>query len=81
MPRDRLSAIREATAAKVRHPVSSAGLRLIEFSTEEEERAVVHRSFLRFFALGSARGPESPSGRRRRRIERFPGTLFFHGGC
>jgi len=26
-------------------------------------------------------GPGSPSGRRRRRIERFPGTLFFHGGC
>lgn len=47
----------QAIAAKVRQLVSSAGLRLIEFSTQGEERAVMHRSFSRFFALESARGP------------------------
>jgi hypothetical protein len=42
MPKESRFCDPQAIAAKVRHLVSSAGLRLIEFSTEEEERAVLH---------------------------------------
>src|SRR5215472_8939427 len=45
----------QAIAAKVRHLDSSAGLRLIEFSTEGEERAVLTLKLLAILSLGSAR--------------------------
>jgi hypothetical protein len=60
-------------SAKVRHLVSSAGLRMNELSTLGGRARLRSRNAKRLLSLGS------PSGRRRRRIERFPGTLFFHG--
>jgi hypothetical protein len=47
----------QAIAAKVRQLVSSAGLRLIEFSAEEEERAAVTSKFLAVLCPRIYEGP------------------------